>query len=103
MIKPSNSSTTTRRNVSTVGLDALLALLSTSVQLALTLQSLLEEESAPTALTLALPVMVLAHALLASADSTSSKVHARLPAQWELILSMESANAPQESFLKANV
>ena len=80
----------------------LLAQLSTSAQLALTLQLLLEEEFAQTALTLALHAMVQVHAQLVSADSTCSKVHAKPTALLEQLPETESVNVHLESSPKVN-
>lgn len=81
----------------------LLVLLTATAQLAKTQLSLPEEVSALTVLTHATLVMPLEHAPVVSADSTSSKVLAKLPVLLELSPLTESANALQESFLTVNV
>ena len=97
-----SSSMLDKRDALPVDLDVPLAQPSTSVPLARTLQSAPEEESAPTAPTPVPLVMELELALHASADSSTSKDHARPHAPMEPPLSMESANANQESFLSVN-
>ena len=97
-----SSSMLDKRDALPVDLDVPLAQPSTSVPLARTLQSAPEEESAPTAPTPVPLVMELELALHASADSSTSKDHARPHALTEPPPSTESANANQESSPSAN-
>ena len=97
-----SSSMLDKRDALLVDLDVPPAQPSTSAPLARTLPSAPEEESAPTAPTPVPLVMELELALHASADSSTSKDHARPHAPMEPLPSMESANASQESFPSDN-
>lgn len=73
-----------------------------TAQLAKTQLSLLEEVSALTVLIRAILVMQLEHVPAVSADSTSSKVPAKLLVLLELFLLTESVDALQVSFRTVN-